>query len=326
MPGTDAIFQDSEMLRSRFGGKELILYPFLYPSSYLPRFFYGWHKLLILNRLQKEVSINHVFSPGLYDFPVLRLLKKPVVYSITATLRDQDLGSKMEKFFLLDQIIVNNERDWQKLKDKGFENTALVPPMVNLSGLKPHCLPLENHFNLLMASAPWERDQFDSKGVNLLLKTIKANPRLRLILLWRGRLFKELIARIKNEQVESQVEVIDRKVNIRDMMARVHATVLVSNSSEVVKSYPNSLLESLACAKPVILSGKIAMSDFVRQKGCGMVLEEFRVESLLELIGQLENNYDAIRKAAEFVDLGQFSSEHVLSLMSAIYHQINPMS
>ncbi|MCB0667517.1 MAG: glycosyltransferase [Saprospiraceae bacterium] len=324
LPGTDAVFQESEILRSRFGGNELVIYPFLNPSSYLPRFLYGWHKFLEIGKFQKEIALNHVFSPGLFHYPILKILKKPIVYSVTATLRDEDLERPLTSFRSLANILVNSERDRRKLSDRGFENVVQVPPVVNVESLKPGPVPDGQQFILLMASAPWEANQFDSKGINLLLRAVKEAPWLKLVLLWRGRLMEELQNRIQKEDVREQVEVIDELVNIQEVMDRVHATVLLAKTGEIVKSFPHSLVESVACAKPVVISDTIAMSDYVKNFGCGLVLKRFDLPSLLPILEQLRNDYSVFREAAERVGGSSFSSEHVLEKIGQVYHQINP--
>lgn len=323
LAGTDAVYQESEILRSRFGGKELVIYPFLNPSSYLPRFLYGWHRFLEIGNLQKEIALNHVFSPGLFHYPILKILKKPIVYSITATLRDEDLERPLTSFSSLANILVNSERDWRKLSERGFENVVQVPPVINVESLKPGPIPDREQFILLMASAPWEASQFDSKGITLLLRAAKETPWLKIVLLWRGRLLEELQHRIQKEDVREQVEVVDELVNIQEVMDRVHATVLLAKTGEIVKSFPHSLVESLACAKPVVISDKIAMSDYVKNFRCGLVLERFDLPSLLRVLEQLRDDYNVFREAAERVGGHSFSSEQVLKKIGQVYHQIN---
>ena len=324
LPGTDAVFQETDLLRDRFGGKEVVLFPFLNPSSYLPRFAYGWHKFLEIKRSQEEVQLNHIFSPGLFHFPILKILSKPVIYSITASIRESEMLTNLNRFSALDKIVVSSQRDFEKLRHKGLGNLALVHPGVNVGQLKPSHFPSGEKLVLLMASAPWESSQFDTKGVDLLLEVVKKMPDLRLILLWRGLMLSDLLNRIKICGVEDQVEVVNQKVDIQEIMNRVHATVLIAKSGELVKSFPHSLVESLACAKPVIISDTIAMADCIREKHCGLVLDRISIDNLLAIIHRLRQEYLLLRDNAERVGAIDFSMTRMLEQISAIYHEFIP--
>ena len=98
-----------------------------------------------------------------------------------------------------------------------------------------------------MASAPWARHQFDLKGVDALLEATKALPYVKLILLWRGVLLDDLMARIRRLGIEQRVEIVNEHVDVNVYLARAHATVLVAKSGDVVKSYPHSLVGIVAC-------------------------------------------------------------------------------
>ena len=156
----------------------------------------------------------------------------------------------------------------------GLTNYAIVPPGIDVSRLSTSALPMTGRVTLLMASAPWVADQFDLKGVDVLLDVAAQDKALDLILLWRGLLLDELRERIARRGIEDRVEVVTDRVNIDDYLRRAHAAVLLAKRGDIVKAYPHSLLESLVAGKPVILSDALPMADFVRQKGCGIVLDE----------------------------------------------------
>lgn len=319
MTGTDAVFQETAILRSKFGGKELILFPFLKASSALPRFLYGWNKVLQLTRLQNEISINHIFSPGLYYYPILKFLKKPIVYSVTAAIQDVHLLGNLDRFTDLDRIILNNERDFNKLSSKGFTNVSMIRPAIEAGSLKKHTLPFDSEFVLLMASAPWEVSQFSSKGVKLLLETCSKIPSLKLILLWRGRLLNELNRLISHFNVSERVEVINERVDIQNVMKRANATVLVAESPELVKSYPHSLLESLACAKPVIISSNIAMADYIHDNECGVVMEEFNFEGFSKALQILKVGYIQYCLNAGRIGINDFTIDRMVEEYKGVY-------
>ena len=109
------------------------------------------------------VSLNHIFSPGLYYYPILSLLKKPVVYSVSAAIGDNDLLLNRDYFNSIDKILVNNQRDYQRLVKLELTNAMVIPPAVDTRKLHIHKLPFSHQLRLLMASAPWEEKPIEDK-------------------------------------------------------------------------------------------------------------------------------------------------------------------
>lgn len=318
--GTDAVFNEVQLLRNHFGGFEYNLYPLAKPSAGFPRFLFGWHILARLRRLQREITLNHVFAPGLYDFPVLRYLKKPVIYSVTASVRPDLHLKKADKLKTLAGIIVNNDRDYQLLSYHDFNNVFLVRPGIDTLMVSKNILPLEDELILLMASAPWERSQFTTKGVDLLLEAARQLPFLKLIFLWRGLSYAALMQRIRQYGVEKQITVYNEKVLIDDILQQVHGTVLLAENAMLVKAFPHSLIESLAAAKPVIVSSAIAMADYVKENSCGVVVEPYSSEALITQIDHFRSKYAELRDKADQLGASDFSPEKMLARIAAIYH------
>jgi glycosyltransferase involved in cell wall biosynthesis len=170
-----------------------------------------------------------------------------------------------------------------------------------------------------MASAPWAEDQFDLKGVDALLEAAARLPKLRLILLWRGLLLKQLMERVQRSGIGDRVEIISKRVDINACLRRVHATVLPAKRSDIVKAYPHSLLESLVAGKPVILSDALPMADFVRQHECGIVIEEVSAQTLVQAIGDLRARYKSLAERARLMDPLSFSRNAMIECYRESY-------
>lgn len=320
--GTDAIYNDTALLRSRFEGTELSLFPFSSPSSILPRSFYGWHHFLRIIELQKVVSINHVFSPGLFHYPVFNFLSKPTVYSVTASVQKRDVEGNLQKLKNISKIILSNPRDFRLLQSSGLDNITLVRPGIDTSSFKKQYLPLNEELVLMMASAPWEPDQFKTKGIDLLLQAAKELPFLKLILLWRGSYASELQQRINTLNVGGQIEIVNRKAEVNAILSRVHGTILLAENANLVKAFPHSLIESLAAGKPVITSSVIAMSDYIAENKCGFVVDAFSLDALIAKILQFRTQYVSCSKIASRVGAADFTTERMLEEMSKVYEII----
>ena len=137
--------------------------------------------------------------------------------------------------------------------------------------------------------------------------------------MWRGLLLEELQKKIDYYGVKQKVEVINRRVNVNDILKKVHATILLAKHSYLVKAFPHSLIESLAAGKPVIVSNTIPIADFIREHGCGIVLDEFRLEMLIQSIDQLTKQYQQLANNAKASPVNKFSIERMIDQYGIIY-------
>ena len=320
LEATDAVWQDVEALQKAFGGVRINLFPFKKPIKFLHVSLYGLHQIRSIRRQENNQSkINHIFVPTLHYLPVFYFMKNPIVYTVGASLQKQRKPLNINRLNSLHRIVISNERDRQVLKSWGIYNYSIITPGVDTSGFSPYPLPLEKEMILLMASAPWDKAQFYSKGIDLLLETAAKLPYLKLILIWRGQLHEELLKKIRHRGVTQKVEVINEKVNVNDYLKKAHATVLLAKHPKLVKSFPHSLIESLAAGKPVIVSKTIPMADYVTKHRCGVVVEELQIESLAESIRLLMNQYQSVADQASRIRAQDFSLEQMIHQYRKLY-------
>jgi len=318
-PDTDAVFQEVKALESRFGGTTINLYPFKRPFRFFPRFLYGIHRRQELTKIESSFDLHHVFHPTPYIFPILKRLKKPIIYSVNAGINGHPLLKKKSLF--IHTLVISNKRDEAALQSCGVRNYRLILPGINTSRFS-YTPPSSNDFVLLVSSAPWIPQQFKQKGIDALLEAVSRTTNMRLIFLWRGLLIKELEKRIKKFKVKDHVEIINKKTDVNKVLARSHATVVLAESSELVKAYPHSLLESLAAGKPVLTSQAIPMADFVQENRCGEVISKINVEELKRGIERLRENYDDYQKQAFVIGQRDFSLSTMLKAFEQLYSEI----
>lgn len=327
IPGTDAVFNEVAALRAEFGGETMNLLPSMLPGRRYTSALFGLHAIPQLRRAETRHQITHVYFSVLRWFPVLGLLKNPIVYTVSASLDPAKPPASLERLKRLARIVVSNDRDADTLCSWGVSNFELIPTAIDTTAVSRTPAALWRDLILLMASAPWHPRHFDTKGVDLLLEAAAKTPDLRLILLWRGMLQDELAERIARFGLQDRVEVINEKAPIDRYLARAHATVLLAKQRFVVKAYPHSLLESLSGGKPVLLSDKIPMADFVRRHGCGIVVDEMTVPGVVSALNQLRRSYDALAQKTEALTLETFSWQSMANAHRAMYARITgPMT
>jgi glycosyltransferase involved in cell wall biosynthesis len=111
-------------------------------------------------------------------------------------------------------------------------------------------------------------------------------------------MYHEWFDRVKSSGLANRVEIIQEKADISGILSRCHAAVVLSATSDQVKSYPNSLMESLAAGRPVLVSRSNPMSYYVEDNGCGKVIEDLCLEDLIDAIREIMDEYSTYTRAA----------------------------
>lgn len=315
-PELDAHFQELQTLQQAFGGSIVSAFPLKRPASWLPRSFYGLVNRRELKRLGAKASVVHVFSPGYYPYRYLSFFKDtPVIYSAQTP-----IAEKVVLPSSIDHLMVYDERSLDTLRPVYGERISLSPAHVDMK--KQELGEPSGPFTLLMASAPWEEAQFETKGVHLLIDLIKRHEDMRMIFLWRNLLYKTMKKLVAESGCADRIEVINEKVDVKQYIERAHAVVLLSKHASLVKSYPHSLMEALLCGRPVILSDSIPMSSMVRGEEYGEVVDAFTMRALDQAVTHVRQNYTALRHRIATMDGNRFSVDRFLSVHREVYESV----
>jgi len=320
-PGLDAVVQEVEQLRAQAGGEVVYLNPARRPGSPIPERLYGLQRLFELRRREAQVDLHHVYHSHPLYFPYLRWLRRPIVYSVTAGLhreKEYDLGSLGK----LAAIVVSNERDRGTLAAQGLHNVHLIRPGIDPARFPPRPPPGGPGLTVLAGSAPWTRQQFRDKGVEALLAAASARPDLHLVFLWRGLLFEEMQQLVRSYGLQERVTVIDRRVDVAEVLSGAHAAVVLATDATLVKAFPHSLLEALATGRPVLVSRALPMAGYVERSGCGQVVEQVAAEAILAALEKLEAGYEAQRRVALQVGRRDFSQAAFIEAVRALYGRL----
>lgn len=312
-----------EWLGARFGGEVLYLRPSWRARARYPRPLLGLHRARAIRALDERVDLHHVYAPQLYWLPLLWLLRRPVVYTVTAGVGSGRRMPSVAFLRRLGAIVVPGRGDLEALRQLGLRSGHLIRPGIDVAGFAetpppPPGPPLV----LLSGSAPWTREQFRSKGVDALLEAARALPELRLVFLWRGVLLPELLTRVRQLGLGDRVEILSERVDVARVLAEVHAGVVLAERPGLVKAYPHSLLEALVAGRPVLVSDGNPMADHVRETGCGRVVHDLSVPGLIEAIRQLRQDYDGYRARAREVGARDFALEAFLGAHRRLYQAL----
>jgi len=320
MVGTEASLQELNVLRDHFGGNLIHLNPNQQSPIYLPRLLFGFHQLKAIRTLEPNIQLHHLYNADPFPFPVVRWLKRPVIYSISS-----GVGQKrpnLSYFKTLAAVTVSDERSLERLRQWGLTNVNLVRPGLDTSRFTPSPLPLRSEIKLMVGSAPWSRSQFQSKGIDTLLAAAQRMSRLHLVFLWRGVLFEEMEQRVRQMNLQNKVTIINRKVDVNQVLAGVHASVTLVTDPIIIRSYPHSLIESLAAGKPILVSRSIPMAGYLAQHQCGVVVEEVTTETVLNAVETLVESYETLRTSAQQLNAEDFSEQRLITSFQEVYRTI----
>ena len=320
MPECEAYSQEIHALREYFGGDLLYLNPNQFSPIYVPRILFGFHKLRPIRAREANHRVHHVYNPDPFPFPVLRVLRRPVVYSLTGGLGNRRLNSTF--FSSLAAVTVADERSLERLRSWGLNNGYLVRPGVDTTRFTSSPLALRSEIRLMVGSAPWSEAQFRTKGVDALLLAAQQSPKLHLTFLWRGVLAAEMERRVQDLNLQKQVVVLNRQVDVNQVLAGVHASITLAANSAIVRSYPHSLMDSLAAGKPVLVSRAIPMSDYVERTGCGKVVENISPSGILTAVEALASGYNTLQKLAQQVGQRDFPQQAMIASYQKVYERV----
>jgi glycosyltransferase involved in cell wall biosynthesis len=324
MAACDAVVQEIEALRAvgSIHGQVIHLYPGRKPGTRFPRRWWGLQHLPYLLRAEQHVDLHHLFNPDLFPFDLLRFLRRPVIYTAVAGVSGPDRDNVQRLAQLTHTLVIPAESDRVKLQAWGISSVVTIRPGIDTARFADTPPPPARPFTLLMGSAPWTLDQFESKGVEALLQAAQSRPGLRLIFLWRGLYLKEIEHRLAQTGLSERVTVIHQQVDVSRVLAQAHAAVVLARDATVVKAYPHSLLEALAAGRPVLVSRAIPMAEYVEQTGCGQIVEAVNAEAVLKALARLEANYGACQAAALQAGQRDFTQQTMIQAYQRLYASI----
>ena len=174
MAECDAVVQEvSALLQSTVSGRVVHLHPGGRPDTRWPRLCWGLQRLPAIWVSEKGFDLHHIFNPDPFDFPMLRFLRRPLVYSAVGGAAVAD-GSKLSRLARrVARLVVPSESDRQDLQQHGISNATAIAPGIDTTRFGAVPPPPGPPWTLLVGSAPWTEEQFHSKGVDALLATVQ---------------------------------------------------------------------------------------------------------------------------------------------------------
>ena len=260
----------------------------------------------IINYFSNLGDINH--------FKLFALKRcKVILTSLFGTCNRDELNK--DTFNSVDKIIVESEKDLSLLKTLNIDNNKihLIYPGIDLNHYKNISNP-QGKFKILFASSPFNPDFFETRGINFLLNNIKNVPNVEFIFVWRKELYNLLVEKVQELNIKN-ITIINQDIeDMSKVYNSVNAVIVPYASLNYNKPCPYSILESLACERPVIVSEFVGISDLITKEDCGVVFK-LNTSSFVVAINNLITSYSKYKNnsrktAIKYFDIGNMLKEY----------------
>lgn len=266
---------------------------------------------------QGRYDINHLFG-SLGDWFHLRALAaRPAVLTLAVH------GKVGERALLdkVDQFVVEWPNAAEYLRSFGVsdDRIRLIPPPVNLDRFAP--TPRRDRpFTVLFASAPERADWFEGRGILLILEAAARLPQMEFRIPWRpwGNSHRTIVQEIANRGLTNVDVPLERISDMAALYVDADATIFPAVDGKICKPIPNSIVESLASARPVVVSDQLDIAHYLRGTKAGKVISP-NGDDLAGALLALEREWDEASAAARDVAVEHFGEQQFLEDYDSLY-------
>jgi glycosyltransferase involved in cell wall biosynthesis len=322
-PENEAISKEIDLLRRRYQDSFVYSRTSRCEMSFSKDSLRYWDRVGILDNLlgymETKYDISHIYHVLNSQFFLRRLRKAPII--LTACSENGDIEGVKQFLHKAERIVVQSEKMMKKLCSKGIpaDKIVIIYPGLDLSKFRV-ANPSGEKFKILFASAPLFANHFDGRGVRLLLESSGLMENVHLTLLWRKRVLKQIKTLVS--QCHHNVSLINRTIkDVSLVYDRVNATVAPFTDDRSNKSCPNSVLESLASGKPVLVSDKVGISGLIEKEKCGVVFKP-NPNAFVSAVEELRRHYDFYQERAIPVAKKYFSLPTFLQKYDDLYSDL----
>jgi glycosyltransferase involved in cell wall biosynthesis len=224
----------------------------------------------------------------------------------------------------VDRVVVECPRDLELMKQYGIgpDRLRLIYPPVNLERFRP-APALKGRFTILFASSPDDETWLEARGLGPLLDAAALRPAMRFRLLWRpwGNCLARMQHWIAQRGLANVELVFGHNGDMPVQYQGAHACVAPFTQQERCKPAPNSLIESMACGRPVLATRHVGLADLIREEKAGVVCEA-NGPALAEGCDRLQADWAAMAQKARRLAERLFSQRVFLAGYEMLYGEL----
>jgi glycosyltransferase involved in cell wall biosynthesis len=285
----------------------------LHPRLHLP--FRG-----VTRVLEPLFDLNHVFG-SVGDWYYLKgKRRRPTVLTAAAASSsvDQALLDRVDRF------VVECPAMREDLARQGIESARIrmIFPPVDLERFAP-APPPDGLFTVLFASSPERSSWLEGRGVPLLLEAAALRPNIRFRLLWRpwGDSLATVRRWLEERNLDNVEIILGRFGDMASQYRLAHVTVAPFTRIEQCKPMPNSLLESLSCGRPVLVTPEVGLAEMTEGGRAGLTVSACGAD-LAEGIDRIKEDWDEFSENARRLAERWFCHRRFLDSYDRLYGEL----
>jgi glycosyltransferase involved in cell wall biosynthesis len=255
-----------------------------------------------------RIKVVHAFDmpTDFFAIPAARLYGTPAV--IASNLSSRDLVRNKRDLYLLrlvdkaaHMVVVNSRAIQSELVGQGG-----IPPertLLNYNGVdasifypEPHIRKVFPEASIIVGAVCALRPE---KRMDLLLEAFarvrRLDQEMRLLIVGSGPMLSDLERRCAKLDLQSFCHLEPSKVDVAEWMRSIDIFVMASDS----ESFPNALLEAMACGCSVIGSRVGGVPELVADGQNGLLFERGNAQDLAAKLAQLISNHKLRRRLAQ---------------------------
>ncbi len=280
-----------------------------------------WLTLRMLATLVEPMGrVTHAWG-ALSDWHFPRSLgRRPLVFTVAIGGRPHP-AAHYESVRL---FAVEAEPLGRALEAQGIARSRIrvVPPGIDLTEFSPGPAPA-GRFQLLFASAPAHAGEFAVRGIPLMIEVARACPDIDLVLLWRE--WGDTAAADRALAALSpppNVHVARRGPRTMAAVYRSAHAVACVYADGFGKSVPNSVVEALACGRPVVVASTSPIAELVTTAGAGCDTA-YSTAGAVAAVRSLQQDWAQYSGQARALAVRHFGSEQFLAAYQQIYADLS---
>jgi glycosyltransferase involved in cell wall biosynthesis len=244
-------------------------------------------------------DVNHIYGSLSEWFFLRALRRRPTVLTVATCAAPL----QPEEYRHITRFVTHSRKTTESMIARGFDRAVIreIYPGIDLDRFASEprlaAWPFapdsggDGRFRVLFASTPNWPDGLKVKGVDLMIDTARALPDVEFCMLWRpwpGA--AELVESIKRRATLNVRIPLAAISDMRPVYQAADATIAPFLTEDNTKICPTSLVESLACGRPLLVSSEVGIARLVRDEGCGVVFDP-TPEALAAAVQTLRDNY-----------------------------------
>jgi glycosyltransferase involved in cell wall biosynthesis len=265
-------------------------------------------------------DLNHIFGRLGDWFYLQPMRKRPSILTITT----RSIPVAKSIFDRIDRFVVEHSEAKEELRALGIADARvrLIYPPIDLNRFTPAACR-NGPFTVLFASSPDEGSWLEARGIPEILDAAAVRPKIRFRLLWRPwgnsePRVRRLVAERKLRNVEIAIGCFR---NMPDEYNNAHVTVAPFLDSHRSKATPNSIMESMACGRPVLVTPLVGLADLIKDAQAGVICGSSG-EAIAEGLDRLAADWNFYSCAAHKVATDLFGAEKFLAEYRRLYSEV----